>query len=34
MPGVVTMIKDLIVRAQFDTDFPDINELRSRAKWP
>jgi F-type H+-transporting ATPase subunit beta len=27
MPGVVTMIKDLIVRAQFDADSPDINEL-------
>src|SRR5580698_4756100 len=27
MAGVVTMIKDLIVRAQFDEDSPDINEL-------
>jgi F-type H+-transporting ATPase subunit beta len=27
MPGTITMVKDLIVRAQFDTDTPSINEL-------
>src|SRR5476651_1151759 len=27
MPGVITMVKDLIVRAQFDADSPGINEL-------
>ncbi len=27
MPGVITSIKDLIVRARFDDDTPDINEL-------
>lgn len=27
MPGVVTMVKDLVVRAQFDDDAPAINEL-------
>jgi F-type H+/Na+-transporting ATPase subunit beta len=27
MAGVVTMVKDLVVRAQFDTDSPAINEL-------
>jgi F-type H+-transporting ATPase subunit beta len=27
MPGVVTMVKDLVVRAQFDADSPAINEL-------
>jgi F-type H+-transporting ATPase subunit beta len=27
MPGVITSVKDFIVRAQFDDDPPDINEL-------
>lgn len=27
MPGVITMVKDLVVRAQFDADFPGVNEL-------
>jgi F-type H+-transporting ATPase subunit beta len=27
MPGVITTIKDLVVRAQFDEDTPNVNEL-------
>ena len=27
MPGVITMVKDLVVRAQFDDDSPGVNEL-------
>jgi F-type H+/Na+-transporting ATPase subunit beta len=27
MPGVITSVKDFIVRAQFDNDSPDVNEL-------
>ncbi len=27
MPGVITTVKDLVVRAQFDDDAPNINEL-------
>ena len=27
MAGIIVSIKDLVVRVQFDTDSPDINEL-------
>ena len=27
MPGTITMVKDLVVRAQFDEDAPNLNEL-------
>jgi F-type H+-transporting ATPase subunit beta len=27
MPGTIVSVKDLVVRAQFDEDAPDINEL-------